>query len=54
MGKFTQFVPLATADALKNVELLCQQEITDLELTAIEQGQYITEIELMILEAANV
>ena len=34
---------------------LTQQSITDLELTTIEQGQQITDLELMILEGnANV
>ena len=33
---------------------LTEQEITDLELTTIEQGQQMTDLELMILEGYDV
>ena len=50
-------VPEAVREALPRytTEQLIRQEITDLELSGIEQGQAITDLELMILEGyANV
>ena len=52
MSKFTRYTPLSSLWQTLSGDILCQQEITELELITIEQGQYITELELMLLEAA--
>lgn len=51
-GEILEGVPGEAKEQYTEIEL-AQQAITDLELSDIEQGQQMTDLELMILEGRN-
>lgn len=51
-GEILDGVPVQSPEQYTEIEL-AQQSITDLELSDIEQGQQMTDLELMILEGRN-